>query len=98
MGVSHRLEPFSRKAYSEVVYRQTTNNFLAVPGERLSPFRRCAPKRLVIDNLKAAVLEPIGTTRRYIPSYSRSPTHYGTVILPDEALHAQSTKARSRVA
>ena len=45
---------FSRKAYSEVVYRQTTDNFI----RRLeNAFRHFSgvPRPLVIDNLRAAV-------------------------------------------
>lgn len=40
----------SRKAYSEVVYRQTTDNFIAVIENAFE-----SPRKLLIDNLKAAV-------------------------------------------
>lgn len=44
----------SRKAYSEVVYRQTTDNFIAIIENAFEYFGG-VPKRLLIDNLKAAV-------------------------------------------
>ena len=44
----------SRKAYSEVVWRQTTGNFIAAVEKSIHYFGG-VPKRLVIDNLKAAV-------------------------------------------
>ena len=44
----------SRKGYSEVVWRQTTDNFIAAIENAFHYFGG-VPKRLVIDNLKAAV-------------------------------------------
>ncbi|MEZ6035627.1 MAG: DDE-type integrase/transposase/recombinase [Planctomycetaceae bacterium] len=44
----------SRKAYSEVVWRQTTDNFVAAIENAFHYFGG-VPKTLVIDNLKAAV-------------------------------------------
>jgi len=45
---------FSRKAYSEVVYRQTTDNFIRCLEDAFWHFGGI-PKTLIIDNLKAAV-------------------------------------------
>jgi len=44
----------SRKAYSEVVYRQTTEAFLSCLENAFREFDG-VPKTLVIDNLRAAV-------------------------------------------
>ena len=44
----------SRKGYSEVVWRQTTDNFISAIENAFQYFGG-VPKRLVIDNLKAAV-------------------------------------------
>lgn len=44
----------SRKAYSEVVYRQTTENFIRCLENAFWYFGG-VPRTLVIDNLKAAV-------------------------------------------
>ena len=44
----------SRKAYSEVVYRQTTDEFLRCLENAFRQFGG-APRRLIIDNLRAAV-------------------------------------------
>ncbi|MEQ8788422.1 MAG: IS21 family transposase [Pirellulaceae bacterium] len=68
---------YSRKAYSEVVYRQTTEAFI---GALENSFRHFGgvPKTLVIDNLKAAV-------RRgdwYDPKLMSFARHYGTAFLP----------------
>ncbi len=45
---------YSRKAYSEVMWRQTTDNFIAAIENALHYFGG-VPKTLVTDNLKAAV-------------------------------------------
>ena len=44
----------SRKAYSEAVYRQSTESFIQCLENAFRHFGG-VPKRLVIDNLKAAV-------------------------------------------
>ena len=46
----------SRKAYSEVVYRQTTDEFLRCLENAFRQFGG-APRRLILDNLRAAVTE-----------------------------------------
>jgi len=71
----------SRKAYSEVVYRQTTENFIRCLENAFWYFGG-VPKTLVIDNLKAAVTK----ADWYDPDINwkiRSfCEHYGTAILP----------------
>jgi transposase len=71
----------SRKAYSEVVYRQTTENFIRCLENAFWHFGG-VPRTLVIDNLKAAVTK----ADWYDPDLNwkiRSfCEHYGTVILP----------------
>lgn len=71
----------SRKAYSEVVYRQTTENFIRCLENAFWYFGG-VPRTLVIDNLKAAVSQ----ADWYDPDLNwkiRSfCEHYGTVILP----------------
>jgi transposase len=71
----------SRKAYSEVVYRQTTENFVRCLENAFWHFGG-VPRTLVIDNLKAAVTK----ADWYDPDINwkiRSfCEHYGTAILP----------------
>ena len=71
----------SRKAYSEVVWRQTTDNFLACIENAIHYFGG-APKRLVIDNLKAAVSRADWYDPEVHPKLQSFARHYGTVILP----------------
>ena len=74
---------YSRKAYSEVVYRQTTENFIRALENAFWHFGG-VPKTLVIDNLRAAVTkadwyEP--ELNRKIESFCE---HYGVVVLPNK--------------
>jgi transposase len=71
----------SRKAYSEGVWRQTTENFIRALENAFRHFGG-VPQTLVIDNLRAAVqrtdwFEP--ELNRKVEEFCR---HYGTVILP----------------
>lgn len=74
----------SRKGYSEAVFRETTedfiacleNAFLAVGG---------VPKTLVIDNLRAAVKHPDWYDPELVPRLEAFCRHYGTVILPTKS-------------
>jgi len=72
---------YSRKAYSEVVPRQTTECFIRCLENAFAHFGG-VPQTLVIDNLRAAVTkadwyEP--DLNRKVESFTE---HYGTVILP----------------
>ena len=71
----------SRKGYSEVVYRQTTQNFLACLENAFHYFGG-VPKRIVIDNLKAAVARADWYDPELHPKLQSFAQHYGTVILP----------------
>jgi transposase len=72
---------FSRKAYSEVVYHQTTDNFLYCLENAFWHFGG-VPKTLVIDNLKAAVKNADWYDPDLHPKIQSFCEHYGTVILP----------------
>ena len=72
---------FSRKAYSEVVYHQTTENFLRCLENALWHFGG-VPQTLVIDNLKAAVAQADWYDPEVHPKIQSFCQHYGTVILP----------------
>ena len=71
----------SRKAYSEVVWRQTTDNFIAALENAFHHFGG-VPKRLVIDNLKAAVAKADWYDPEIHPKLQSFAAHYGTVFLP----------------
>ncbi len=72
---------FSRKAYSEVVYRQTTENFIRCMENAFWHFGGVA-RTLVIDNLKAAVKNADWYDPDIHPKIQSFCEHYGTVILP----------------
>jgi transposase len=71
----------SRKAYSEVVYRQTTDDFLRCLE---NAFRHLggAPRRLVLDNLKAAVKQADWFDPELNPKVRSFGEHYGVVFWP----------------
>ena len=71
----------SRKAYSEVVWRQTTDNFIAAIENAFHYFGG-VPKTLVIDNLKAAVKQADWFDPEIHPKLQSFAAHYGTAILP----------------
>ncbi len=71
----------SRKAYSEVVYRQTTDEFIRCIENAFHHFGG-APQTLVIDNLKAAVTKADWFDPELNPKIQSFCNHYGTVILP----------------
>ncbi len=72
---------FSRKAYSEVVYHQTTENFLRCLENAFWSFGG-VPQTTVIDNLKAAVRRADWYDPEVHPKIQSFCQHYGTVILP----------------
>lgn len=71
----------SRKAYSEVVLRQTTEEFLRWLENAFRHFGG-VPKTLVPDNLKAAVLQADWYDPELNPKILAFCLHYGTVCLP----------------
>jgi transposase len=72
---------YSRKGYSEVVWRQSSEAFIACLE---NAFRHLGgvPKRLVIDNLKAAVARGDWYDPEVHPKLQSFARHYGTVFLP----------------
>jgi transposase len=71
----------SRKAYSEVVWRQTTDNFIRCLENAFRHFGG-VPRTLVVDNLKAAVLKADWFDPDLNPKLQAFCTHYHTAILP----------------
>ena len=71
----------SRKGYSEVVERQTTENFIRVLENAFHSFGG-VPKVLVIDNLKAAVKSPDWFDPELNPKIVEFARHYGFVFMP----------------
>lgn len=76
IGLSH-----SRKAYSESVFRQTTDDFLACVENAFWDWGG-VPRTLVVDNLKAAVTQADWYDPELNPKIVAFCTHYGTVMLP----------------
>lgn len=71
----------SRKAYSEVVWRQSTEEFIRCIENAFWHFGG-VPQTLVIDNLKAAVTKADWYDPELNPKIRDFCRHYGTVILP----------------
>jgi transposase len=71
----------SRKAYSEVVYQQSTENFIRVLENAFRYFGG-VPRKLTIDNLKAAVKKADWYDPEIHPKLQSFAQHYGTVFLP----------------
>jgi transposase len=86
-GKRHRTHVFrivlshSRKAYSEAVYRQTTDDFLRCIENAFRHFGG-APKRLVLDNLKAAVKKADWFDPELNPKVRSFAEYYGFVFWP----------------
>ena len=71
----------SRKAYSEAVTRQTTDNFIRCIENAFYHFGG-APRHLVLDNLRAAVKKADWFEPELNPIVRSFAAHYGTVFLP----------------
>ena len=71
----------SRKGYSEVVWRQDTETFLRCIENALRHFGG-VPRTVVIDNLKAGVLQADWYDPELNPKLREFALHYGTTILP----------------
>jgi len=74
----------SRKGYSEAVYRQTTEAFVQCLENAIHYFGG-VPRRLVIDNLKAAVARADWYDPEIHPKLQAFARHYGTVFVPTKA-------------
>jgi transposase len=71
----------SRKAYSEAVYRQTTENFIRCLENAFGHFGG-VPQRLVLDNLRAAVTKADWFDPELNPKVRSFAQHYGIVLWP----------------
>jgi transposase len=71
----------SRKGYSEAVYRQTTDDFLRCLESAFRHFGG-VPRRLILDNLKAAVKKADWFDPEINPKVRSFGEYYGTVFLP----------------
>ena len=71
----------SRKGYSEVVWRQTTECFIRCLENSYRYFGG-VPKTTVIDNLRAAVTRADWYDPEINPKLEEFCRHYGTVVLP----------------
>jgi transposase len=71
----------SRRSYSESVFRQTTDAFIMCLENAFHHFGG-VPQTLVIDNLKAAVIQADWYDPALNPKLQSFCAHYGTVILP----------------
>lgn len=71
----------SRKGYSEAVWRQSTDEFIACLENAFWHFGG-APRRLVIDNLKAAVKQADWYDPEVHPKLQSFAAHYGAVFSP----------------
>jgi len=71
----------SRKGYSEVVLRQTTEAFLRCLENAFVHFGG-VPQRVVLDNLRAAVTQADWFDPDLNPKVRSFAQHYGTVFLP----------------
>ena len=72
---------YSRKGYSEAVWRQTSEAFTTCLENAFRHFGG-VPRRLVIDNLKAAVVRGDWYDPEVHPKLESFARHYGTVFLP----------------
>jgi transposase len=71
----------SRKGYSEVVWQQTTENFIRCLENAFRSFGGVT-QTIVIDNLRAAVTRADWFDPELNPKVRSFAEHYGTVILP----------------
>jgi len=72
---------YSRKAYSETVFRQTAEEFIRCLENAFRYFGG-VPRTLVVDNLKAAVKQPDWYDPELTPKLQAFCEHYGTLMLP----------------
>lgn len=71
----------SRKAYSESVWRQSTDDFIRCLENAFRKFGG-VPKTLVIDNLKAAVKKADWFDPELCPKFAAFAKHYSIAVLP----------------
>lgn len=73
----------SRKGYSEVVWRQDTETFIRCCENAYRHFGGVT-RTAVVDNLKAAVLDPDWFDPNLNPKMADFARYYGTVVLPTQ--------------
>jgi transposase len=73
----------SRKGYSEAVWRQTTESFIRCLENGFRHYGG-VPQTVVIDNLKAGVIQADWFDPELNPKLEEFARHYGTVILPTQ--------------
>jgi transposase len=73
----------SRKAYSEVVWRQDTETFIRCCENAFRHFGGVT-RTIVVDNLKAAVLDADWFDPTLNPKMADFAKHYGTTVLPTQ--------------
>jgi len=71
----------SRKGYTEAVWRQSTDSFIRCTENAFRHFGG-VPGRMVIDNLKAGVIQADWFDPELNPKLLEFCTYYGTVLLP----------------
>lgn len=79
---------FSRKGYSEAVFRQDTESFLRALENGLRNFGGSA-HLLDLDNLKAGVLKADWTDPGFNPKFAAFCRHYGMTPMPCRPYHPQ---------
>lgn len=73
----------SRKGYSEVVWRQDTETFIRCCENAFRHFSGVT-RTVIVDNLKAAVLDADWFDPTLNPKMAEFAKHYGTVVLPTQ--------------
>lgn len=79
---------FSRKGYSEAVFRQDTESFLRALENGLRNFGG-STHLLDLDNLKAGVLKADWTDPEFNPKFAAFCRHYGMTPMPCRPYHPQ---------
>ena len=79
---------FSRKGYSEAVFRQDTESFLRALENGLRNFGG-STHLLDLDNLKAGVLKADWTDPEFHPKFAAFCRHYGITPMPCRPYHPQ---------
>jgi transposase len=79
---------YSRKAYSQAVTRQTTENFILCLENAFGHFGG-VPRRLILDNLKAAVQTADWFDPDLNPKLCSFAEHYGIAVLPNRPYKPQ---------
>jgi transposase len=72
---------YSRKAYSEVVWKQNTETFIRCLENAFRHFGG-VPRTLILDNLKAAVTKADWYDPDINPKFAAFAEHYGIAVLP----------------